>query len=222
VGTTSAATLRKEKELREAPQGTYVDPARYRGKEGHALKKKEKKTGRLSPGSRKKRLMERAERTGRPLDTSLALTYTDDEKFALMYLCIRSDVRTVSQQEDIPENTIYGWFRQVGGIDKVRTFVASKAEVSFYNLIDETAQEIRNRLEEAPTEELFETFRKMMDVADRAGIAAPERRGSGRGESGGSPGHPGNGGIVLNFNPPASGDAPPPKDAETKVSVFDE
>ncbi len=233
----SAGTDKRDRAIRSQP-GNYVDPARYRGRSGHKKKKRllssssvetPKLSGRLSPRNRKKNLQARAARSGvREVDTSLAPTYTDDEKFALMYLCIRSNVKTVSQQEQIPENTLYGWFRQVGGIDRVREFVASKAEVSFYNLIDETAQEIRHRLKEASNEELFETFREMLSVADKAGIASPERSKKGGGESGGVPG---GASIQLIFpgEKPAltQGDPPPPKagdeDAvEGEFSVFDE
>ena len=221
VGTQSAATRRQDKKIREAPDG-YVDPARYRGKDGH--KRKKKMSGKLSPGRRKERLAERAASSPVVYDPETAQpTYSEEEKFALMYLCIQSSVKVVSLNEQIPERTLYAWMRQVGGIEKIRSFVASQAEVSFYNLINETAQEIRLRLNDASSEELFETFRKMMDVADRAGIAAPERV-SGRGrEAGGDPGHPqGNvPGITLNFNSPPDKDDKP-KDEEDKVSVFDE
>ena len=220
----SYKTEKQDKKLR-AEGDDYVDPARYRGKGGHV--KKKKRSGRLSPGSRKRALRDRAERNPAADTSDIALTYTDDEKFAIMYLCIRSTVKTVSLQEGIPDTTLYGWFRQVGGIDKVREFVASKAEASFYSLIDETAQEIRLRLSKAPNDELFETFRSMIDMASKTGMG---RRGSG--ESGDSPAgaHPPIQ-MIFQGQPPALEVSSSPK-AEDKqddkevdgevVNVFDE
>lgn len=227
MSTSSAATRRKDRQIRESGDD-YVDPARYRGKAGHVskrlLSKNGKKSGKTSKRNRKKNLEDRAKRSGVEIDsTALEPTYTDDEKFALMYLCIRSSVKTVSQQEQIPENTLYGWFRQVGGIDSVRSFVASRAEVSFYDLIDSTAQEIRHRLKDASDEELFETFRTLVSAADKAGLSAPERRGRGAGESDGVLTHGEANRITLNFGSSPPGTASQGKDEdEEKVSVFDE
>ena len=224
----SYKTEKQDKKLR-AEGDDYVDPARYRGKGGHV--KKKKRSGRLSPGSRKRALRDRAERNPAADTSDIALTYTDDEKFAIMYLCIRSTVKTVSLQEGIPDTTLYGWFRQVGGIDKVREFVASKAEASFYSLIDETAQEIRLRLSKAPNDELFETFRSMIDMASKTGMG--RQRG---GESGDSPGgaHPPIQ-MIFQGQPPAldvSSSSSPPKAKDKQdddeevdgevVSVFDD
>jgi hypothetical protein len=71
-------------------------------------------------------------------------------------------------------------------------------------------------MEEASDDELFASFRKMLDTAEEAGLVGVRSEKKRRGESEESPGHPpGTPSIVLQFVPPA---VPLPSGSEAKTN----
>jgi hypothetical protein len=138
-------------------------------------------------------------------------------RLGIMLVAIQDGVPSTAEQFDIPERTIYGWFAQEGGLTAVREYAQAAASNSFTKLIQKACDELYSRMEEASDDELFASFRKMLDTAEEAGLVGVRSEKKRRGESEESPGHPpGTPSIVLQFVPPAPAIAPPGSKSESE------
>src|SRR3990167_2432721 len=133
------------------------------------------------------------------------LRYPRHARLGLMFMALQSSVARVAKQYGIPSETLYSWFREEGGIQEIREYVASSAGVAFQRLVQLTCDELALRLKDSSSEELFSSFRKMLEVGERTGLVKAGSRGVGGGavESESSPEHPPRSPqIVLQIVPP--------------------
>lgn len=222
---------RKRDLVLQAKQGQdYVDPARRR--------RQIKTQPRLSQSESPPRLT-RAIRRLRPTTAQLAVTgpalpsptipeavlsdggstttIPRHARLGIMFMALQEGVTPIAKRFEIPESTLYTWFREEGGIQEIREYVAETASVALQRLVQVTCDELQSRMLDAPTPELFETFRKMLEVGETSGLVRRRRGGSGSGsgsESGERPSP--TPGIVLQFNTPAS--LPTPGDTKSDPS----
>lgn len=199
---------RRDAAIRDRPEG-YVDPARYRARK-HRPKVTKIKKHIIPPFQQ-------------PSDATAVVEsepYPRHMRLGIMLVAIQDGVPSTAQQFDIPERTIYGWFAQEGGLTAVREYAQSAAENSFTKLIQKACDELYSRMEDASDDELFASFRKMLDTAEGAGLTGVRSAKKRRGESESSPEHPPGTQphITLQFVPPAPAiDSP-----KTKVTVEEE
>ena len=202
--TKRTSAQKKDELLREAKD--YVDPARKRRKK-------------QSEGKPDFKPVERTPKPSLPTKTEPIKLVGGEiprpQRLGLMLLAVQHSVREVSKEYDVPEDTIYGWFRSEGGIIAVKEYVASAAQVSFSRLIASTCDELESRMRQAPTEELFTSFREMLRVQEQVlGVGKKQA------ESERSPG-PAQGStpaVILQFNPPVAlppGSTPDTNGAQT-------
>lgn len=221
-------TSQKDKDaLLRAQPDSYVDPLH---KHNRARKRKPRKTA-------PRKLIAPHTYEGKPSapTTSIAEAepYPKHMKLGIMIIAVQDGVPEAAKQFDIPQGTIYGWFKQEGGLNAIREYTQAAATNSFTKLIQRTCDELHLRMKDAPDDELYETFRKMLDTAEKAGISGVSAPGSKAGVSGQLPGSSQGSPINLIFNaptplPPGSkdqGNVTPPEDVvegEVVADVFDE
>ena len=220
------AASKRDAKLRDMPDG-YVDPAR--GRKKHKTVRRVKQERKARERAKLAPLTEEEEREFEPRDPLLP----PHQRQGIMFLALQKSVAVAAQECEVSEGTIYKWFKEEGGIEAIRGYVVSKAEVSFYKMLDATAQRLLDTIKDATPEELQERFLKMLETADRAGLSVAGGRKGRRGESADSPEHPDKTPpVTLVFNPPALPDkkdegkeASPPKDEDTVdgevINVFE-
>lgn len=219
----TALSERRDKAIRDSP--SYKDPVRKQRKRKRHV---DSGSGRIS----------RKERTSDLAASSPTATFPRHERMAIMLDAVGIGVPAAAKKYEMSSTTLYGWFREEGGLTEVREYVESRMEVSFHESLEAAFEELKLRMAGATDAQLFATLRKKLQTEAGAGGSR------GRGKSGES-GNPSEGaqvpGVSLIFNtPPASlpegkstrssskgndspSDTKPDVDAEEgKFSVFDE
>lgn len=166
---------RRDAALRAQPEG-YVDPARRRKPSRDV-----RTASRITRAARRARLAPLVQPPESRGEGEKGLTVVPrHERLGIMFLALQHGVTAVSEQFNIPESTLYMWFREEGGIQEVREYVASRASVAFQRVIQAACDELSARMHDAPNDELFASFRKMIEVGDT--VRPRGRKGGGESE----------------------------------------
>jgi len=130
-------------------------------------------------------------------------------RLGIMFVALQEGVPVTAARFGVPEATVYNWFKEEGGIQLIRDYVTASASVAFQRVIQSTCDELIKRMHQAKSEELFLSFRKMLEVGEKAGLVRASAGGAGEaGESGESENGPNptheelRPAIVLQFNQP--------------------
>ena len=239
---------------KKARKGGYRDPARDLGTSKKARRRKkarQHKNGSTSPDARQVSTGESDSPGEESLpvaieddeeDLATTVRYGPDERISIMLHALQTSVEEAAEKSSCTKDTIYRWFTEEGGIGPIREYVKSKAEVSLHETLDTFLGDLPRRLSGLDNEEYFETFRTLMESAEKAGLfggAGMSRGKTGGGSSENSPEGTDQQGIHFHLTAPApssetasptpdmpdmtSPGAPPEEEAESSnPSVFDE
>ena len=104
-------------------------------------------------------------------------TYSEAAKLSAMLLALEIGGRNASVELDIPLDTLYAWFRPVGGLQAVHRFSEEQLGDSVFRAKFAVCMEMVRRAEDMSDTELGSTFRQIMGggTSDGGGAAADGR-----------------------------------------------
>lgn len=205
-------TSQKDKDALLRAQDTYVDPLRARAKASRRKRTRRKTV----PRKTITHLTQEGKPSAPTTSIAEAEPYPKHMKMGIMLMAVQDGVVETSKALNVPQGTIYGWFKQEGGLNAIREYTQAAATNSFTKLIQATCDELHSRMQNAPDDELYETFRKMLDAAEKVGISGVSSPGAKAGVSGVHPGSTQAPPINLIFNNPTP--LPPGSEAQGNVA----
>lgn len=185
---------RRDQQLRDMPDG-YVDPAR-RHRSSRPRPRAEPRHDPSVPPATAKRKARLAMAFTPSAPDERAVTIPRHARLGIMFMALQSSIPQAAKLFKVPESTLYAWFREEGGIQEVREYVAEKANVSFQRLVQVMCDELSSRMEGAPNDELFASFRKMVEAGE--GMIKKRKRAESESGPEGAPAPS----VVLQFSSP--------------------